>query len=53
MKAHTEGKGSKCVRAKGFKELLRVRECKDKIEAFQLEYRIKKLHKSEKLDFFD
>ena len=53
MQAHAEGKGSKYVYQKGFKELLKVRVCKDKSDACKCEYLIKKLPKSMKLDWFD
>ncbi len=52
MKAHAIGKGSKYVGRKGFKELLRVQECKDKSDACKCEYAIKQLSKWEKLDWF-
>ena len=53
MKAHADGKGSKCVRRKGFKELLRVKECVDKSDACKCECVIKKLPRNEKLGWFD
>ncbi len=53
MKAHAEGKGSKYVYKKGFKELLRVQPCKDKSDACKCEYAIKKLPRNMKLDWFD
>lgn len=53
MSAHATGKGSKYVRKKGFKELLRVRSCKDKSDACKCECVIKKLPRSEKLSWFD
>lgn len=53
MKVHAEGKGSKYVRQKGFKKLLRVQPCKDKSEACKCECAIKKLHRGEKLGWFD
>jgi putative endonuclease len=52
MKAHEMGKGSKYVYRKGFKELLRVQECKNKSDACKCEYAIKQLPKWEKLDWF-
>ena len=52
MKTHEEGKGSKYVKAKGFKQLLRFKKCENKSEAHKAEYRIKQLHKSEKLSWF-
>lgn len=53
MKAHAEGKGSKYVCKKGFKELLRVKECDSKSDACKCEYAIKKLPRKEKLGWFD
>jgi len=53
MEAHASGKGSKYVYQKGFRKLLRVKECKDKSDACKCEYEIKKLHRSQKLDWFD
>jgi len=53
MKVHATGKGSKCVRRKGFKKLLRVKLCKDKSDACKCECKIKKLHRSQKLAWFD
>lgn len=53
MKAHAEGKGSKYVYKKGFKELLRVQPCKDKSDACKCEYAIKQLPRNQKLDWFD
>lgn len=52
MKVHANGTGSKYVRRKGFKELLRVRECADKRDACKCEYQIKQLPRYEKLDWF-
>ena len=53
MKAHAEGKGSKCVYRKGFGKLLRVKQCKNKSEACKCEYEIKKLPRNQKLGWFD
>ena len=53
MKAHAEGKGSKYVYRKGFKELLRAKPCKDKSEACKYEYQIKQLPRKEKLAWFN
>jgi len=53
MNAHAIGKGSKYVYKKGFKQLLRVKPCKDKSDACKCEYIIKKLSKNEKLGWFD
>jgi len=52
MKAHMDGKGSKYVCSRGFGELLGVKECEDKIEAFREEWRIKQLPRQEKLGAF-
>jgi len=52
MKAHKEGKGSKYVRSRGFKELLKTKLCKDKPHAYKYEYEIKQLSKNKKLNFF-
>lgn len=51
MQEHKTGKGSKYVRLKGFKKLLKFRECRDKSEALKLEYKIKKMPKFDKLKF--
>jgi len=53
MKVHATGKGSKYVYKKGFKELLRTKECKDKSEACKCEYEIKQLSRKEKIGWFD
>jgi len=53
MKAHATGKGSKYVNKKGFRKLLRTKRCTDKSNACKCEYAIKKLPRSEKLDWFD
>ena len=53
MNAHATGKGSKYVYKKGFKQLLRVKPCKDKSDACKCEYEIKKLSRNEKLGWFD
>ena len=52
MKAHAEGKGSKYVYSKGFKKLLKAKQCTDKSDAHKAEYQIKQLPKWEKLDWF-
>ncbi len=52
MKTHESGKGSKYVKAKGFRQLLRFKKCENKIRAQQFEYQIKQLPKSEKLSWF-
>jgi len=53
MKAHAEGKGSKYVYQRGFKQLLKAQPCKDKSDACKSEFAIKRLHRNEKLDWFD
>lgn len=53
MKTHAEGKGSKYVKAKGFKKLLRSKQCKSKSDAQKAEYQIKQLHRNDKLDWFN
>jgi len=52
MKTHAEGKGSKYVKAKGFKQLLRFKKCKNKSDACKAEFHIKTLQKYDKLDWF-
>jgi len=52
MKTHAEGKGSKYVRRKRFKCLLRSKECKDRSDAQKAECQIKTLQKYDKLDWF-
>ncbi len=52
MLAHSCRKGSKYVYRKGFKRLLKVKECKDKSEACKCEYQIKKLSRDKKLGWF-
>ena len=53
MKTHANGKGSKYVMKKGFKCLLRSKECKDRSDAQKAEYQIKQLSRNEKLDWFN
>ncbi|MBU2612517.1 MAG: GIY-YIG nuclease family protein [Nanoarchaeota archaeon] len=53
MKAHATGKGSKYVYKKGFKRILRAKECTDKSEACKYEYEIKRLPRNEKLAWFE
>jgi putative endonuclease len=53
MKAHADGKGSKYVYKKGFKQLLKTKPCQDKSDACKCEYRIKKLPRNQKLAWFD
>jgi putative endonuclease len=53
MKAHACGKGSKYVRHKKFKKLLKSKECKDRSDACKAESHIKTLYKYDKLDWFN
>ena len=53
IKTHAEGKGSNYVYQKGFKKLLKIKQCKNKSEACKCEYEIKQLPKNKKLDWFD
>jgi putative endonuclease len=53
MKTQAEGKGSKYVRRKRFKKLLREKQCKSKSDAHKAEYKIKQLPKWQKLDWFN
>ena len=53
MDAHASGKGSKYVRKKGFRKLLRTQECADRSEACKCECEIKKLPRGEKVGWFD
>ncbi len=53
MKTHEDGKGSKYVKAYGFKQLLRFKKCKTKSDAHKAEYQIKQLlSQSQKLSWF-
>jgi len=53
MKMHAEGKGSKYVYHKGFKKLLRTKECQSRSDAQKAECHIKTLQKYDKLDWFN
>lgn len=53
MEVHTEGKGSKYVRSKGFRKLLKTKKCKSRSDAQKAECHIKALHKQNKLDWFN
>jgi len=53
MKAHAEGKGSKYVRHKRFKKLLRSKQCESRSDAQKTECHIKTLQKYDKLDYFN
>lgn len=52
METHAEGKGSKCVKAKGFSHLIATKNCKDRSDASKAEYHIKTLHRNEKVGWF-
>jgi len=52
MKTQAEGKGSKYVRHKKFKCLLKSKECKNRSDAQKAECQIKQLPKNKKLDWF-
>lgn len=52
MSAHAAGKGSKYVRARGFKSLLASKIFPSKSEALKTEYEVKQLPKEAKLAFF-
>jgi putative endonuclease len=52
MDTHKSGKGSKYVKAKGFKQILHAIEVKDKSEAAKMEYKIKQLERNDKITFF-
>lgn len=53
MKIHESGKGSKYVNAKGFRQLLKFKECLSKSDAHKAEYHIKQLKsQSQKLAWF-
>ena len=53
MKIHAEGKGSKCVRSKGFRKLLRAKQCETRSDACKAECHIKTLQKYDKLGWFN
>ena len=53
MKIHAEGKGSKYVRSKGFKKLLRTKQCETRSDACKAECHIKTLQKYDKLGWFN
>ncbi len=53
MKIHASGKGSKYVREKGFRQILKTKECQSKSEACKFEYAIKRLSRRQKLDWFN
>jgi len=53
MKTQAEGKGSKYIRRKGFKKLLKTKQCKSRSDAQKVEHQIKQLPKWEKLNWFN
>jgi putative endonuclease len=53
MNDHAECKGSKYVMKKGFKQLLKSKECKNRSDAQKAECHIKTLNKWDKLDWFN
>ena len=53
MRVHAEGKGSKYVRRKGFRCLLKFKECINRSDAQKCECKIKALDKQDKLGWFD
>ncbi len=53
INTHAEGKGSKYVRYKKFKKLLRTKKCENRSDACRAESHIKTLPKWEKLEWFD
>lgn len=52
MEAHRSGKGSKYVAHRGFGQLLYTIQAKSKVDAAKTEYKIKKLRRNDKIDFF-
>ncbi len=52
MKAHAEGKGSKYVYKKSFRKLLFAKPCGSKSDACKEEYRIKRLPRNQKVEWF-
>lgn len=52
MKAHKTGKGSKYVKSKRFKKLLYTINADNKIDAAKTEWKIKKLTRNNKIDYF-
>ena len=53
MESHEKGTGSKYVKRKGFKKLLKTRECLNRSDAQKAEAHIKTLYKWDKLDWFN
>jgi putative endonuclease len=52
MQTHKQGKGSKYVRAKGYKQILHAISISDKSKAAKMEYKIKQLERNDKITFF-
>ncbi|MBU0457663.1 MAG: GIY-YIG nuclease family protein [Nanoarchaeota archaeon] len=52
MIAHKNGKGSKYVRSKKFKQILHAISVADKSEAAKIEYNVKQLERNDKITFF-
>ena len=53
MKAHKDGRGSKYVRSRGFKTILKTKSFSSKSSALKAEYKLKQLNKEMKLKFFE
>ena len=53
MKIHAKGKGSKYVRQKRFKKLLKSKKCESRSDACKAECVIKLLQRNKKLGWFD
>lgn len=53
MKSHIEGRGSKYVKTRGFKALLKTKEFTNRSQASKAEYYIKTLQKNQKLSWFN
>ena len=51
MTAHKNGKGSKYVKSRGFGRLICSKNYTNKSEVLKAEYKIKQLHRDEKLGF--
>ncbi len=51
MATHKAGKGSKYVKARGFKKMLHTIKVATKSEALKMEYRIKQLERNDKITF--
>jgi len=53
MKAHTSGKGSKYVAAKGFSHLIATKICESKSDACKAEWAVKQLPRGKKISWFN